>query len=79
MGIRQLHTNSTKTYHTSKSITKPLTKEIINQSYYLPNEEDVKSARTTTMTKVKKEQGEWTEKVKAAQPSDIQRKTRSVI
>jgi hypothetical protein len=74
MGIRQLHQNSSKSYQTSKTITTPLIKQILKQSDTLPQEDEVKKARTTTMLKVRTEQEKRTEEIKTKQSPDLQRK-----
>ena len=49
MGIRQIHQNFQTVYHTSKSITQPLIKQIVKQSNILPDAEEVKEASSETI------------------------------
>ena len=74
LGIRQIHQNSSDTHKTSKTITMPLTTQIIKQSNILPDVEAVRNARSTTMMKVRDEQVKRTNAIKAKQSPVVQRK-----
>ena len=73
MGIRRIGPNARKSHWTSRKITDPLVKQIMQQSNDLPSEDEVKEARSKTMEKVHKDQKEHLEKVKAEQNDEMKR------
>ena len=74
LGIRQFYLNSTANHNASKAITSPLVNKIIEQSNTLPDEEEVKIARSTTMSKIREQQDKTTTAIKAKQSPELQRK-----
>ena len=78
LGLRKISDNSKSSYETSKSITAPLIRQIIEQSVELPTEDEVISARSTTMQQVRANQTTYTETVKNRQPDDLKRKLEQI-
>ena len=78
LGIREVSKNSLSSYETSKEITAPLIMQIINQSDNLPNVDDVRSARSVAMLKVKEKQEQTTTEIKTKQTLELQRKIEQI-
>jgi hypothetical protein len=69
-----LYDNSDTSHRTSRKITTPLIKRIKAQSDELPDKDEVKKARSTTMEKVHSDQQKNIESIKMKQTEDLQRK-----
>jgi hypothetical protein len=73
LGIRGIHKNSTLAHQTSRRIMSPLIKKIKEQSNMLPDEDQVKEARRTTMLSVREREAKGIEDIIQKQSPDMQR------
>ena len=78
LGLRKISANAAITYQTSKSITAPLKSKIVSQSHNFPTEEEVASARLTTMQHVHNDQAAHANNVINQQPVELQRKLKQI-
>ena len=73
MGMKILSENSNAAYEASQAVTKPLVKQIIEQSEELPNEEEVKKAKSDAISKFKIDENTKIGSIKTKQTEDLQR------
>jgi hypothetical protein len=73
LGLRNIHQQSSLNYHTSRKITSPLINRIKEQSDFLPPQELIDEARTTTMLRVKQLESINISNIKNKQTTEQQR------
>ena len=73
MGLRWVNKHSEQAYETSKSITKPLVRQIIDQSDLLPDASEVSETKITTTQELRNQQKRHLEAVIDTQSSEMKR------
>ena len=73
LGIRRIHEKSMQSYSTSRKIMSPLINQIKKQSSLLPDEEEVKEARSNVMMNVREMERLEVEQIKNKQTPEMQR------